>query len=174
MQLYLSFLILFTANAPGLLTGPGCLQQIDFFIGEWNLVTRDLQSDGSFVQGQAISTAYHILDRKAIQDDFRSLNSNGKVIFRGTSIRSCLEDTTGYVIAWIMPGKEGYTDLRARWKDGILAGEGEGYDDYGSFRERFTYFNITDSSYSFRMHRSYDQGQTWLTNFSSIEATRKR
>lgn len=154
--------------------GPGCLKQIDFFIGEWNLITRDLQRDGSYKKGKASSSAYYILDGKAIQDDFRSVNRSGEVVFRGTSIRSCNEKTSKHIIAWIMPGKEAITDLRATWTGGILTGEGEGYDDFGAFIERFTYSNITDSSYSFRMHRSYDKGRIWLQNFSSIEATKKQ
>lgn len=173
MPIYLSLFLLLPIIPQAFSQEPGCLPQIDFFIGEWSLVTMDMQRDGSFLEGEALSSAYYILDGKAIQDDFRSLNDNGRVVFRGTSIRSCIEGTSRYLIAWIMPGKEAYTDLKATWKDGILTGDGQGYDDLGGFRERFIYFNITDSSYSFRMHRSYDGGKTWLYNFSQIEAKKE-
>jgi hypothetical protein len=72
-----------------------------------------------------------------------------------------------------MAGRKGLTDIQAEWKDGKLVGKGEGYDGYGSFKERFEYYNISDNSYTFRMDRSYDGGETWLKNFNRIEATRK-
>ena len=174
MIMHLKIFLLISSLTLVLGSQPSCLQYIDFFRGEWNLVTRNLQRDGSYVTGEAVSTAYVILDGNAIQDDFRSLNEKGEVIFRGTSIRSCLEETSEYLIAWVMPGREGYTHLRALWSKGVLGGEGQGFDGYGPFRERFRYFNITDSSYSFQMDRSYDEGQTWLLNFSTIKATKKQ
>ena len=149
-----------------------CLRRLRFFIGEWELQTRDLQPDGSFKKGQAISSARYILDQTAIQDDFKALDDSGEVIFRGITIRSCRTDSPGYIIIWVMPGREGLTDLRANWEHDRLSGEGKGYDDYGNFLERFEYYHITDSSYSFRMQRSYDNGKTWLKSFSSIEATK--
>lgn len=172
--MYLTVFLLLTFFSQAFAQQPGCLKPIDFFIGEWNLSTRDMQQNGSIAEGEARSNAYYILDGRAIQDDFRSIDRSGNVEFRGTSIRSCDEDRSKYIIAWLMPGKEGITDLRATWSEGILSGEGEGYDEFGAFMERFTYFNITDSSYSFRMQRSYDEGRTWLQNFSSIEATKKQ
>ena len=152
----------------------GCLERLEFFTGEWIMETRDMQRDGSFRKGKAHSSVYFILDGYALQDDFRSINRQGEVTFRGTSIKSCLDDQPGYIITWIMPGMEGLTDLRASWENGILIGEGEGYDHIGSFKERFEYFNISDSSYSFRMDRSYDRGKTLLHDFSRIEAKKKR
>lgn len=151
-----------------------CLEKLDFFIGEWILETRDMQRDGSFRKGSALSSVYFILDGYALQDDFRSINGQGEVTFRGTGIKSCLDEHSGYIITWIMPGIEGLSDLRASWENGILAGKGEGYDHIGTFKERFEYYNISDSSYSFRMDRSYDMGKTWLQNFSRIEATKKQ
>jgi len=176
MQLLVSgFLFLFfTAFQHAYLQEPECLEQLDFFIGVWVMDTRDMQRDGSFSKGRAVSSVYEILDGKALQDDFRSLNEQGSVVFRGTSIKSCLEEEPGYIITWIMPGKEGFTHLRAGWENGILAGEGEGYDDFGAFKERFEYYHISDNCYSFRMHRSYDNGKTWLHNFSTIEAIKKQ
>lgn len=152
----------------------GCLERLEFFTGEWILETLDMQRNGSFRKGKAHSTVYFILDGYALQDDFRSINRQGEVTFRGTSIKSCLHEQPGYIVTWMMPGLEGLTDLRASWENGILKGEGEGYDHIGSFKERFEYFNISDSSYSFRMDRSYDSGKTWLHNFSRIEAIKKR
>jgi len=148
---------------------PEGLEKLDFFIGEWELTTCNLQQDGTVATGKATSSAYHILDGQAIQDDFRGYDEHGNIVFRGTSIQSYSSDQPQYLITWIMAGRKGLTDIRAEWKGGKLVGKGEGYDGFGSFKERFEYYNISDSSYTFQMDRSYDGGETWLKNFN-IEA----
>lgn len=174
IKIFVTFILLLTALERAGAQESVCLKHLEFFIEIWILETHDMQQDGSFRKGKALSSVYFILDGYALQDDFRSLNRQGEVTFRGTSIKSCLDKQPGYIITWIMPGMEGLTDLRASWENGTLKGEGEGYDNIGSFKERFEYFNISNSSYSFRMDRSYDKGKTWLHNFSRIEAKKKQ
>ena len=148
------------------------LSTLDFFIGTWKLQTIDIQPDGSFVKGQAISEVKYILDGYAIQDDFMMLNREGEVVFRGTSIRSYNQQSGKYQIAWIMPGHRGFTDIEAEWNGGKLISTGKGYDAFGDFLERFEYYDITDKSYSFRMDRSYDGGKTWIKDYSQMTATK--
>lgn len=150
------------------------LSQINFFIGEWDLTTIDVQPDGNFMRGKARSIVKYILDETAMQDDFISFNRSGEVVFRGTSIRSYNPRTDKFQIVWIMPGIMGITDISAEWKDGRLVSTGKGYDGGGEFLERFEYYDITDDSYSFKMDRSYDGGETWIENFGRMEAKRIR
>jgi hypothetical protein len=81
----LSLLLIVTVSAAFSQDTKG-LEMLDFFIGEWDLTTSDLQPDGSFATGKATSSVYYILDGRAIQDDFRALDQQGNIVFRGTSI----------------------------------------------------------------------------------------
>lgn len=90
------------------------LEKLEFFLGEWNLTTSDLQPDGSFKVGKATSTVYYILDGGALQDDFRGYDQHGNISFRGTSIRSYSSEQSVYVVIWIMAGREGLTDIRPK------------------------------------------------------------
>ena len=148
------------------------LKKLDFFIGEWLLETRDIQPDGSFKKGTAKSSVTYILDGYAIQDDYRVLDENKTIIFRGTSIRSFNVQTGKYQIVWMMPGLTGLTDITADFIDSRLVGKGKGYDENGSFIERFEYYNISKDRYSFKMDRSYDNGKNWINNFGTFEAKR--
>lgn len=171
MKTLLSYLILLILSVPALAQGQEKgLQSLDFFIGEWNLVTIDKQADGTIRKGRAKSSAKYILDGTAVQDNFLQLDQNGKVVFRGTSIRSYNRRTGKFQIVWIMPGIKGLTDISAEWKGDKFVSTGKGYDPSGEFLERFEYYNITEDSYSFRMDRSYDGGKTWIENFGRIEA----
>lgn len=151
---------------------PDGLDRLDFFVGEWELETIDIQPDGSFLQGRARSVVTPILDGDALQDVFMSLNEQGEVVFKGISIRSYNQASGKFQIVWIMPGHRGITDLEGEWVNGKLVSTGRGYDAMGSFIERFEYYDITENTYSFRMDRSYDGGNTWIENFGRIRARR--
>ncbi|MEP2023533.1 MAG: hypothetical protein ABJH98_05465 [Reichenbachiella sp.] len=146
------------------------LKKLDFFIGEWELVTKASRSDGSSMIGKARTKAYYILDQTAIQDDFYALDPSGNVVFRGTSIRSFNSQSGKYQIVWLMPGIDGITEISGVLCKGKLVTTGKGYDANGAFIERFEYYDIQPDSYSFKMDRSYDEGKTWILNFSSFDA----
>jgi hypothetical protein len=150
------------------------LKKIGFFIGEWSIESVDILPNGSFQKSKAKSVVKYILDGHAIQDDYLSLNKDGDIVFRGTSIRSYNPRTNKYQIVWIMPGYRGLTDISAELKDGKLVSTGKGYDYKGDFLERFEYYDIKNDSYKFKMDRSYDNGKTWIENFGQFTATRTK
>jgi len=155
-----------SAAAP---TGPG---ELGFWCGHWELETDDWTPNGR-VTGRATSDVAPILDGHALLDDFRALSPAGEVLFRGTSVRTHDAASGMYLIRWIMVGDPGMTDIRARWNDGVLEGEGRGSDRGGAFQERFVYeFDEARDAYEFRMDRSYDGGEQWLEDFSVIRARR--
>ncbi len=156
--------ILFLVLAPAVAdegpakTPPPGIEQLAFFIGNWEV---ELLGPDAKVVGRARTQAYFILDRTAIQDDWRSLDAEGKVTFRGTSIRTFVPATKKWVVHWAMAGTPGYTYIDAEWVEGELRGSGRGFDGRGEFVERYRYYDVTDSSYSFQMERSYDGGESW-------------
>lgn len=147
------------------------LSSFDFFIGEWNITNlRVLDNGEEIVVGHSKSIAYYILDNSAILDEFRSLDQNGSVVFRGISIRSFNNSKNQFQVVWLVPGVETLTDIKAIWKNGNIVTEAMGYDTRGDFLEHLIYYNITDSTYSMKMDRSYDDGKTWIKNFGRFNA----
>jgi len=148
--------------------------QLEFFVGEWDLTTKNLQPDGSFVEGRARSTVHWALDGFVLQDDYRALDAQGRVVFRGTSLRSYDVVQGRWTITWVMANIAGHTQISARMNEkGELVMEGKGHDPYGDFLEKARYYDISEDRYSFDLARSYDGGSTWLDDFGHIEATRR-
>ena len=153
---------------------PAETAQLDWMIGEWDLVSKNKMQDGSYFTHKATSTVYYVLDGYAIMDDFRALDDKGNATFRGTSFRTFDPRAKKWSIKWVMAGEPGMTDIVAEMKDGKLVMEGKGYDGYGKFLERAEYYDLSDDHYSFRLARSYDGGTTWIEDLNLIEATKKK
>ena len=132
--------------------------ELDFFVGDWDLTSLDPAGN---VVGRARTSARWILDETTIQDDYYGLDPAGNVVFRGTSLRTFDPRTRRWVVHWAMANQPGYTYIDARWEDGELLGDGRGFDGGGEFVERYRYYDITTTSYSFALSRSYDGGESW-------------
>lgn len=160
-------LFLFTNN-----TESSPMEKLSFFEGNYRVTSTEIQRDGSYITRKAFTSGRFIHNGNALIDEYIMKNDQGEITFRGMSIRSFNPRKKSYQIVWLMPGHNGLTDLTAIWKDGKWIGKGEGYDDSGSFLERFTYSEITDNSYTFRMDRSYNNGKNWIEDFNVMRAVR--
>lgn len=147
---------------------------LDFFIGEWEITSSDYMPDGTYAVSKATSKAYAILDGAAIFDEWRSLNENGDVIFRGASYRTWLPREEKWRIIWMMAHVDGETVIDARKVGDDIVMQGEGDDPMGAFHERARYYDISENGFKFTMDRSYDGGKTWITPFNEFEAVRKK
>lgn len=135
------------------------LRQVDFFIGQWDVEGRS--ADGSRVVSRARTEVRYILDGTAMQADYYGLDPAGNTVFRGTTIRTYVAQTGRFAVHWAMANRPGYTYLDEEYRDGELHAEGGGFDDQGTFRERYRYYDISEASYTFTISRSYDDGETW-------------
>lgn len=133
-------------------------RDLDFFIGEWEATSHS--PDGTVV-GRSRGGARWILDETVMQHDYLGLDPAGDVVFRGTSLRTWVPASQTWVVHWVMSNTPGYTYIDSVWEDGELLGTGYGFDGGGEFQERYRYWEITDSTYSFQLSRSYDDGATW-------------
>jgi len=141
------------------LAAPAQLEQWDSFVGKWEVRGMNQPLD---TPPRATTHAFYILDGYAMQEDYRSLNASGQVVFRGTSIRTYDPVKSHFAIHWIASGTSDYTIIQAvRTSDEINA-TGHGEDARGTFVERYRMFEITQDSHLFELDRSYDDGTTWL------------
>ena len=73
--------VLFAAPASLAEDQTGGPNDLSFFIGEWDIVSKDIQRDGTYAESRAKSHAYPFLDGSAIMDEWRSLDADGNVVF---------------------------------------------------------------------------------------------
>lgn len=151
------------------LAAPPETAQLDFFVGDWEV--RDFRggSDGSTVGRMA---ARYVLDGYVLQADYRGLDPDGNVTFRGTSLRFWDPVRGKLLMRWAVANAFEYTLIVGEMVDGELVSTGEGRDSRGSeFIERYRFFEIRDDSFRFEMERSFDGGDTWF-RFADIRYQR--
>ncbi len=148
------------------------IDDLDFFLGEWDITSKDIQPNGQYALSKAKSKAYRFLDGTSIMDEWRSLGPDGEVVFRGGSFRTYVPWAKKWQIVWFMANVTGYTNISANFKDGEIQMTGQGEDPSGQFLERAKYYEITDNGFKFTMDRSYDGGVTWISPFNEFEAVR--
>lgn len=141
-----------------------------FFHGQWDV--ESLAADGTTVVGRARTEVTPILDEQALKSDYLGLNPNGDVVFRGTTVRTWVPQLQRFAIHWVVAGQADYTYLLEEYRDGDLIAEGHGRDAGGDFLERYRYFDISETTYSFEGERSYDGGTTW-NPFAKLRATKR-
>lgn len=136
-------------------------EDLSFFVGRWDIHV--LRADGT-VAYRAETRGQRILDGHAIRDDWRAFDAQGRVMYRGTSLRCYLPLQDQWSIHWVPADHPGYTYLDARWEDGELRAEGHGVEGGREFLERLKYFGITQQDYELIIERSYDGGASWLVS----------
>lgn len=168
MRLILFLLIVsVTSSATGQDAGkinpnaPDPLKKLGFCIGKWEV--RPQAADES-VPPNGRMHAYWTLDGFALNADYRGLNRNGDVVFRGTSFRTYDASKKMYCMKWMVAGSNDHTRITGDFKNGDLVTTGKGEDRRGSFIERYRFYDIKADQFKFKMERSYDEGQTWQTH----------
>jgi hypothetical protein len=155
--LFFILLVVAAGSAASLAAQPSA-DELDWFLGNWSV---DLLGPDGNVVGKARTEARLVMNGTAMMDDWMQLDRAGNVIFRGTSLRTYVPQTNRWAIHWAMANTPGYTYIDAVWTDGELHGDGRGFDAQGEFTEKVRYFDVSASSYTFTMSRSYDDGATW-------------
>jgi len=147
-------------------------EQYTFMIGSWDCVIRGIDAQGNPQEGKARWSAHYILDGWAIQDEWVSLDKEGKPGFYGINIRSFNTELGKWECRWLPSGTLQWKHFLS-WKDGeTMVMEGEGEDQRGPFLDRNTFSEITESSWRWVKDRSYDGGKTWNKAVATIEAKR--
>ena len=146
--------------------------KMNFLLGEWKFNAKYLRQDGSFGSAVYRSNVDYTLGRKATADYFCLINPDGSLDTNGVTVRTYDERTKKWRMIFYTNDLNFYTIFSGDHVDGTFVFEGKG-NEYGrEFMEKVTFYNITDSSYSWKMNRSYDNGKTWIKNVFSYEAER--
>lgn len=149
---------------------PKELEQLAFCIGKWEVRP---QSVADTAPPAATMHGYYVLDGFAIQADYRGLNRNGDVVFRGASFRTYDVANKQFSMKWMVANQADYTLITGKMDGKDLVSTGQGRDARGEFQERYRFYEIGEDGYKFKMERSYDGGMTWqvfaLNKYKRVE-----
>ncbi len=125
--------------------------------------------DGSSLGQHDRSNTYCYYDGMASMSEYRGLDKNNQTFYHGVSITIWGENREKARTFWAQVGTADITDMEAYWKDNKLVTKGNGNDPTGAFVERSSTEFYPGGDFQFVMDRSYDNGETWLSPFGTIE-----
>ncbi len=149
---------------------PKEFKKLSFCIGKWEVRPQSVSDDAP---PAAKMHAYYVLDGFALLADYRGLDRNGNVVFRGTSFRTYDTAKGEYSMKWMVANQSHYTLITAKMDGDDLVSTGTGRDGQGEFQERYRFYDIAKDSYKFKLERSYDNGKSWqvfaLNRYTRVE-----
>jgi len=145
----------------------------DFWIGEWDVLNRGLQPDGTWaVTGRSSARIVPVLSGCAIVEHWRGTAWGRKTV--GFSVRTWDPSRQAWVLVlnWPGDGRPGFGELEGTFRHGRGELFFEGRDPEGSPQQnRYTFSDIGPDSLRWDAARSTD-GASWLT-FWIMEFTRR-
>jgi hypothetical protein len=150
------------------------MEEFRFLVGEWDCTLTSRRPDGTVAESRGRWVGYYTLGGYAFQDDWYS-----SLGYRGTTWRSYDPQKHHWINMWLQSN----TDDAPGFVNGFFYGkreEGEirlmatGEDDRGSFIDRILFTDIEANSFTWKMNRSYDGGETWLEDMAVTRARRMR
>ncbi|MHC4989567.1 MAG: hypothetical protein ACYTGC_01180 [Planctomycetota bacterium] len=175
----LSILSLLLVPCPTLLAEHGdeqtpAARQFDFWVGEWDIVNKRLEPDGSWAEmGDAACKVYPILDGRAIVEHWRGTAWDRKTI--GFSVRAYDADREKWFLLLSWPGRDrpGFGTLEGVFSHGRGEFTSESRDASGQHVvTRYSFSDIRPDALRWDSARSGDGGATWKTNWI-MEFTRR-
>jgi hypothetical protein len=127
------------------------------FVGSWSVHSTTFHADGSRTERQGEWHFAWILGGRGIQDVLFAREAPAQQY--GTTLR-CYDATNAvWRVTWMMPGGGEYANLIGRQIGDRIVQEGVGPDPRRV--ERWTFSDITPTTFLWRGEVSFDQGTTW-------------
>ena len=137
----------------------------DWLIGDWQVDVYDIEPGGAKHISKGEWHFQWVLEGRAVQDVWivptrlnRSVNAPGEHNRYGTSLRIYDPKIDAWHVLWFNPVTQDRTELTARKVGNIVVQQG--IDEDGSY-VRWTFQNITATSFTWRGELSRDGGKTW-------------
>ena len=160
-----SFARLLVSTAPSTELPPAAIAVFEPLIGDWDVAVTDIESDGSRAESTGEWHFAWVLEGRAVQDVWiaprlpdRARSTNRTHNRYGTSIRFFDADLGAWRVIWINPVTHDRSDLVARCVNGSIVQQG--VDSSGTYF-RWTFSDITASSFTWRAEFSDDAGRSW-------------
>lgn len=127
------------------------------FVGSWEVQLIDLQADGTRSEAQREWHFAWILGGRGVQD---VLFARGAPTHQyGTTLRCYDAALDAWHVTWMAPGGGQFATLIGRQSGERIVLEGTGEDP--GLVARWTFSDITPTTFTWRGEVSFDQGKTW-------------
>jgi hypothetical protein len=150
----------------------------DFFFGTWKIANRKrvrplVQGDDEWIEFDATCEAFPIVGGLGNIDTYEAHDFPGRPGFEGFTLRLYEPETGLWRIWWASSLGNGQLDppVVGRFEDGAGRFECDDVIDGVSVRVRYDWKNIAPDSVTWEQSFSFDQGETWDTNWV-MESTR--
>lgn len=162
-------------------TLPEEMQQLDFFIGSWDVQSRilmDAETD-EWMEETVISTVEPIIGGFALLEHFDGMYGGAPI--QGVSLRTFNSSIGKWQQRWIDNTSPGFAAYTGQFMDGeFIAYADRGYspevdggmDEAKQNGLREIFFDIESDRFSWRLESTSDGGETWMTVWT-LEYTRQ-
>jgi hypothetical protein len=130
------------------------------FVGDWDIVEAKYpQPDGTGVKRRGEVHFGWILDGRAVQDVWMTVDDDASRAVHGTTIRFYDPKIDSWHSVWISPAKGIVQTFIARKVRDEIVLEGVTPDGYP---EKWIFSQITRNSFRWRSEETHDEGRTWV------------
>lgn len=137
------------------------IKPFDRLLGKWTMSQEQRQQDGTWkLTAQKFQwDFYTILGGEAIQDDWKTVSSNGETQITGTNLRIYNPDEKIWYMNWIDIKNRAQAIFTAKEIDGKIIMSGKN----AKGREvRNTFSEFSAHSFRWKQEWTFDQGKTWI------------
>jgi hypothetical protein len=147
-------------------------RQFDFWIGEWDLISKQRASptQDKWMDGKATNSIRAILDGHVVQENF-----DGSALgqpFKGMSVSVYNPQLKKWQQTWV-DSQGAYLDLVGEFKDGKMVLGQEMVRNGKPVKLRMIFFNITKDRFDWNWESSRDEGKTWTILWKITYVRRK-
>jgi hypothetical protein len=148
------------------------MARLEPLVGDWTIVTRAKQPDGSFVEGKARWRFWYVMDGYALMDEWRAPGPDG-VEGVGINLRHWDSEAGHYVARWLSTRLADWNGYTAGFEGDRFVMRGRSTAPSGNEGDaRITFYDIRPDSFRWKLDWSVDGGETWIPEVFLIEATR--
>lgn len=145
----------------------------DFFIGNWQTTQKWMRPDKTVDTTQVRIKTYPALGGMGLVDDNYTQTSDGE-IYWGTAFRTYEPKEKRWACRWYDAKLQSWSPVFYLKKAGAtVTGTIEGSDNFGTYQDRVSFYNIQANSFSWKMDRKYETLEKAI-RIGTIEYTRVR
>lgn len=165
-------------GSPLLTNAPAEARQLDFLVGQWELVALPKVSAlAAMVHGQpklvGVWKAWRALDGFGIEDELRLTDEAGNPRLLANAVRLFDRNARHWSCTTLDVYRGQFQASTGEWKGGQMTFIANATDADGkAYVARTSFYEIKPQSFRWRQDRSYDGGKTWDEGTLQIEARR--
>ncbi len=158
------------------LDAPSQLSAFSFLVGDWTCDVRVRQTDGSIIHWSAEWIGRYILEGYAIMDQYKMVDTTGRLVVSGFNIRTYNSKTNPWNMKWFEALSSTWLDLGPQLLGGVEISESSIVfkTQYAPNEiQRIKFFNISKTHFDWSADISNDKGHIWKDSVILISANRK-